>query len=446
MPELNDDKDPQPAPDEAPPPETPETPASDAAAADTPAAEAASPALTQSSGAEDSATAGAAEAGLASDAAPAEPTALGQLAEQMTSADSWLPEQLQPAWTMLQDFPLLRAALIIVLGMLAAYVVRWLVRNSIGRLTGRTNSTLDDEVLRHVSRPVFLTVLYAALALAVISMNLSSGLTSALIRVLFSLTVLVWMLAGLKISSAVISTLANIKDRVPLIQPRTIPLFDITSKLLILLIGSYMVLQIWDVDATAWLASAGVVGIAVGFAAKDTLANLFSGVFILVDSPYKLGDYVNLDSGERGMVTHVGMRSTRLLTRDDVEITIPNAVIANAKIVNESAGRWTKRRIRIKVGVAYGSDLEHVNKTLMAVADAHQEVCREPRARVRMRAFGDSALDFELLAWITEPELRGKITHELLMAVYKAFDEADIEIPYNKQDLYIKEFPGKPSA
>ncbi|MEM9533919.1 MAG: mechanosensitive ion channel family protein [Pseudomonadota bacterium] len=370
-----------------------------------------------------------------------EPTALGQLAEQMTNAESWIPEPLRPAWTMLQDYPLLRAGLIIIAGILLAYLVRWLVRNSIGRLASRTSSSLDDALLKHVQRPVFLTVLYAALAVSVISMGLSPGLTGALIRVLFSLIILIWMLAGLKISSAVINTLAGMKDRVPIIQPRTIPLFDITSKLLILLIGSYMVLQVWDIDATAWLASAGVVGIAVGFAAKDTLANLFSGVFILVDSPYKLGDYVNLDSGERGMVTHVGMRSTRLLTRDDVEITIPNAVIANAKIVNESAGRWTKRRIRIKVGAAYGTDLQKVCDTLMSVADGHAAVCKDPAARVRMRGFGDSALDFELLAWIEEPELRGKITHELLMAVYDAFADADIEIPYNKQDLYIKEFP-----
>ena len=160
-----------------------------------------------------------------------------------------------------------------------------------------------------------------------------------------------------------------------------------------------------------------------------------------MDSPYQLGDYVNLDSGERGMVTHVGMRSTRLLTRDDVEITIPNAVIANAKIINESAGRWTKRRIRIKVGVAYGSNLDQVSETLMSVAKSHSEVCKNPEARVRMRGFGDSALNFELLVWISEPELRGKITHQLLVAVYNAFDNEGIEIPYNKQDLYIKEFP-----
>ncbi len=375
------------------------------------------------------------------DTAATEPTALGQLAEQMTMADSWLPEYLRPAWTLLQDFPLLRAGLIIIIGIVAAYLVRWLVSNSIGRLTGKTHSTLDDQVVTLVSRPVFLSVLYAALSLAVISADIGTGATSIVIRLLFSLAVLAWMVAGLKVSSAVLKSLASMKDKVPIIQTRTIPLFDIVSKLLILLIGSYIILQIWDVDATAWLASAGVVGIAVGFAAKDTLANLFSGVFILVDSPYQLGDYVNLDSGERGMVTHVGMRSTRLLTRDDVEITIPNAVIANAKIINESAGRWTKRRIRIKVGVAYGSNLDQVSETLMSVAKSHSEVCKNPEARVRMRGFGDSALNFELLVWISEPELRGKITHQLLVAVYNAFDNEGIEIPYNKQDLYIKEFP-----
>ena len=91
--------------------------------------------------------------------------------------------------------------------------------------------------------------------------------------------------------------------------------------LIAIALGTYMVLQVWSVDVTGWLASAGIVGIAVGFAAKDTLANLFSGVFILADRPYKLGDYVNLSSGERGKVTHIGIRSTRLLTRDDIEIT-----------------------------------------------------------------------------------------------------------------------------
>ena len=76
----------------------------------------------------------------------------------------------------------------------------------------------------------------------------------------------------------------------------------------------------------------------MGFAAKDTLANLFAGVFILADAPYKIGDFIVLDGGERGRVTKIGIRTTRILTRDDVEITIPNATIANSKIINESGG------------------------------------------------------------------------------------------------------------
>ncbi|MFT5274966.1 MAG: MscS family membrane protein [Cryomorphaceae bacterium] len=85
---------------------------------------------------------------------------------------------------------------------------------------------------------------------------------------------------------------------------------------------------------TAWLASAGIIGIAVGFAAKDTLANLFSGVFILADSPYKLGDYVVLEDNSRGKVTQISLRSTRMLTRDDVEVTVPNSITGNTKIIN----------------------------------------------------------------------------------------------------------------
>ncbi|MDJ0654024.1 MAG: mechanosensitive ion channel family protein [Xanthomonadales bacterium] len=359
---------------------------------------------------------------------------------------SWLPEPLQPLWGALQDYPFLRALGIALIGLLAAYLVRWVFRSVASRLAGRTKTDVDDKILLHVSRPIFLSVFYGSLCLAMISLGVAEQATTVVVRVLLSLMALVWMVAGFRVSRVLLASLARHKHRFEIVQDRTIPLFDIVSKLLVVLLGSYVILQIWNIDATAWLASAGVVGIAVGFAAKDTLANLFSGVFIVVDTPYKLGDYVNLDSGERGMVTHVGMRSTRILTRDDIEITIPNAVIANEKIVNESAGRWVKRRLRIKVGAAYGSDLDLVCDTLMQVARDNSDVCQEPPARVRMRSFGDSAIDFELLCWIDHPEDRGKITHDLLMAVYRYFQAADIEIPYSKHDLYIKEMPSATTA
>ncbi len=141
------------------------------------------------------------------------------------------------------------------------------------------------------------------------------------------------------------------------------------------------------------------------------------------------------------MVTNVGIRSTRILTRDDVEITIHNADIGNAKMHNQSAGRWEKYRIRIKVGVAYGSDLNQVCNVLKLIGFDDKDVCETPEPRVRMRGFGDSSVNFELLCWIDEPVLRGRVIHELHMSVYNKFDELNIEIPYSRQDIYIKEMP-----
>jgi small-conductance mechanosensitive channel len=292
-----------------------------------------------------------------------------------------------------------------------------------------------------LERPFFLLVFFFGLNLAMRVLGFGLGFPLSLIQnshhLLVTLLVLVWLQAGFQIFRLVLESLGRHHETVPIVEERTIPLFDIIGKLLLLGGASYTVLMVWGIDPTAWLASAGVLGIAVGFAAKDTLANLFGGFFIVADAPYKLGDFIILDSGERGRVTHVGIRSTRLLTRYDIEITIPNLLMANAKIINESGGPWKKERVRIKIGAAYGSDADQVCDVLLAVAREHEHICTQPEPRVRLRGFGDSSLDFELLCWIDEPVLRGRHSHELNMAVYKAFARAQIEIPYPKRDVYL---------
>ncbi len=164
-------------------------------------------------------------------------------------------------------------------------------------------------------------------------------------------------------------------------------------------------------------------------------------MFILADGPYKIGDFVVLDTGERGEVTHIGMRSTRLLTRDDVEITVPNSIMGNTTIVNESGGPHEKFRIRVQVSVAYGADIDEVREALLSVAAREESVCDEPEPRVRFRRFGASGLDFELLCWINEPVLSGRVVDILNSSVYKLFQASGIEIPYAKQDIYVKEMP-----
>ena len=354
-------------------------------------------------------------------------------------ATPWIPEALLPYWELVQEWPILGAIGLIVLFFVLSWFVRLVVIAGLAKLFARSSSDLDDVVLENLKKPIFTTTLFLGFILSVQVAQLPYG-SGFLINVFASIIVVSLMLATLRLSTAVLDKLVR-SDRATLIEPRTTPLFDLVFKLVTILVASYSLLLVWGINPVGWLASAGIVGIAVGFAAKDTLANLFSGLFILADSPYKIGDYINLDSGERGEIVGIGMRSTRLLTRSDVEITVPNAVIANAKITNESGGPYQKMRIRLPVGAAYGSDVDQVHDVLLKIGQDNPETCSDPEPLVRMRGFGASSLDFELLCWIEEPKDRGRISHDLLMAIYKGFAEEGIEIPYSKHDIYIKEAP-----
>lgn len=356
----------------------------------------------------------------------------------------YLPESWHPYWNQLQAIPLLKFFIIISVGYVVGKVVQFVLTRSATQVAKRTRTKADDELIALLKRPIFLTVFFFFLIVATKSLDVSVGLKNATMHILLTMIVFMWMTRGFKILNLLLRVLSDLRNKYKMIQRKTVPLFSLLGKIALVAAGSYFILIIWGINPTAWLASAGVIGIAVGFAAKDTLSNLFSGFFIIADTPYKVGDFVVLDSGERGMVTNVGIRSTRILTRDDIEITIPNAVIGNAKIKNQSGGRWEKFRLRIKVGVAYGTDLDLVCKILEDIGIEADNVCETPDPRVRMRLFGPSSIDFELLVWIDEPVLKGRVTHDLLMTVYKKFNEHNIEIPYSKQDVYIKEMPDLP--
>ena len=350
----------------------------------------------------------------------------------------WLPQQLVQLWEYLAAYPLLLALTVVVIGLGLAILARGLIRVFGSFVTRRLPGELDDQLLKVIASVAALLIGYVGLALAVRVLNLTEGTETIVIRVLLSLLVLQLMRKAMKFGSIVLDGLSHVRERFQIIEARTMPLFNLIITVLAIGLASYALLQIWNIDATAWLASAGVIGIAVGFAARDTLANLFAGFFIIADSPYKIGDYIVLDTGDRGEVTHVGVRSTRILTRDDVEVTVPNAEMANVKIYNESGGRWEKFRIRIQVGVAYGSDVHQVVDLLEDLAKHHPSVCKSPTPRVRMRGFGDSSLDFELLCWVDLPASRGLVSHELYMKIYDALNAAQIEIPYSQHDVWFR--------
>lgn len=330
-----------------------------------------------------------------------------------------------------------QALVIVILSILAAVLFDLILIRLLKKLVRRTKTEFDDKLLNLLQRPIFYTVLFIGFGLAINSLQFTSTVNFIVYAIIKTLVVLVWSIAVFKMSTLILEWLSRRQKRFRIVQKRTIPLFDNMIKLVIFAGASYFILLSWKVNISAWLASAGIVGIAIGFAARDTLANLFSGIFIMADAPYKIGDFIVLDSGERGRVTVIGIRSTRILTTDGVEITLPNALIANAKIINESGGPSIKHRIRISIGVAYGSDIDLVRRVLFNIAASNENVCEEPPPQVFFTEFGDSSLNFQLLGWIEKSAIRGQVIDQLNTSIYKEFNQKKIEIPFPQRDIHL---------
>jgi len=350
-----------------------------------------------------------------------------------------LSEPLGNAWNFLQDYPLLYAVLVVALGYGIGRVLKSLIHNLLDRFRQSTKSELDYQIAHYLTSPVLQTTVTFSMVLALAGLDFPGAIEHFLIKICITALLVLWGRAWFRATGVILQALEAERDRFHLFQPRTVPLYEMGIKLLLTGLFIYLFFLVWGIDATAWVASAGIIGIAVGFASKDTLANLISGVSIVADSPYKIGDYIVLDTGERGVVSSLGIRSTRLITRDDVEVSIPNAVIGTAKIVNESGGPYVRHRIRIPIGVAYDSDIDKVIETLKDIAKENENVVDEPSPRVRIRGFGDSAIKIELLCWIKRPAERGVVMHRLNHQLIKRFRDEQIEIPFPQRDLHVKD-------
>ncbi|MGD9546232.1 MAG: mechanosensitive ion channel family protein [Candidatus Krumholzibacteriia bacterium] len=345
-----------------------------------------------------------------------------------------LPESL----TAQLENPWFRALFTLLAALLIGVALRFLLIPFLRRLTSATTWEIDDEILGRLNPALFQTVFLLGLAAAFRSLVTHPGADHAIGAAALTLVVFVGGRFALEVGVLVTRNLSRQAGRVSWIQARTLPLVQFTYKVVVVGMMAYLVMSAWRIDLTTWLASAGVAGIAIGFAAKDTLANFISGIFILADAPYKVGDYIIIDGVTRGEVTEIGMRSTRLLTRENVEVTVPNAVIGNAKIVNESSGPSPLMRVGVGVGVAYGSDVDRVKEVLLGcTADvAHVSPLKDPT--VRFLAMGESSLDFEVRVFVEQPEFRGLVVDALNTRIYKALGEAGIQIPFPQRDVHLK--------
>ncbi len=332
----------------------------------------------------------------------------------------------------------IKAFIFIILSIIIAKIVNLIIKFFFKKLIKKTKTDLDDKLFDIFSNPLFISIFLIGFSISIGLLDITENVLYFIFASIKTILVVMWSIVLFKSISVVLGHFAKQRGNKRFIQKKTIPIFDNTLKLILFLGSVYFIFLTWKINITGWIASAGIIGIAVGFAAKDSLANLFSGIFIIIDAPYKLGDFIILDSGERGKVNVIGLRSTRILTMDSIEITIPNSVMANTKITNESGGPSVKTRLKILVGVEYGVDIDKVKEVMLNIAIKNTIVCNEPEPKVRLIEFGDSALNMQLLCWIDKSSKRGHITDELNTTIYKEFDKNNIGIPFPQMDVNFK--------
>ncbi|MBF0187331.1 MAG: mechanosensitive ion channel [Magnetococcales bacterium] len=189
-----------------------------------------------------------------------------------------------------------------------------------------------------------------------------------------------------------------------------------------------------DLSTIGWLAAAISVGI--GFGLQEIVANFISGIILLVERPIRVGDVVTIGD-IFGRITQIKIRATTVRNFDQQEILVPNKDLITREVTNYTLGDAVMR-IKILIGVAYGSDVETVTRALTDVADKHPRVLDNPEPQIFFMAHGESTLNFELRVFIPTPDLRNFIRHDMNMLINQRFREEGIEIAFPQRDLHIK--------
>lgn len=307
----------------------------------------------------------------------------------------------------------------------------------------QTESKLDDLILAAFGTPAVVAVLvvtmFLSLQVADLPPQFQFILDSKYINV-------VWILLGAWILSTFLyKMIETYGHRIAAgtesdLDDRMIALAQITSKYVIWFAALLLILYVLEINITPFLAGAGIAGLAVALAAQDFLSNFFGGAIIAVDKPFKLKDRIMIDQFV-GDVIQVGARSTRMRTLDNQIVTFPNKKVMDSYVINY-AQPDLRLKVRVNVGVAYGSDIEKVRRVLCEIArDASKSVpyiVEDPEPIVYFLEFGDSSLKFQLVVWTNDFAMTLETQDAINTRIARRFAEERIEIPFPQMDVHMK--------
>lgn len=336
----------------------------------------------------------------------------------------------------------LYAGLIIISGLIGAYVILKLF-SFLEKGAAKTKNVLDDILFASLGKPLAISVIIISLYYSLLHIALPaeySWIVDAKALNVALIIVATWIISsffhsfvskyGRSLSS---KTETELDDKV-------FQILESSIKYIIWFLGFVYILNYIGVEVSPIIASAGVVGIAVSFAAKDIISNFFGGAMILADKPFKVGDRVKIN-GELGDVMALGVRSTKVKTLDHQMLTIPNSIF-NTAIVTNYAMPDVKLKVKIPVSVAYGSDVRRVKEILIEIANraALEEdyILEEPAPSVYFLEYGESSLNYMMVIWAGRFNMSWEVKDKINFLIDERFSEENIEIPFPQMDVHLR--------
>lgn len=332
-------------------------------------------------------------------------------------------------------------SLIILVGFwLLARFTRYFIGHWVMRLTRHTETELDDRLISAVKGPIYYIILLAGLYLAIDNLPLPLRVRSIADGIVYIGGVVVALFMVNRVIDVLLEWYThNITLKTDSqIEKEFLPIIEKLIFIFVFITGLIIVLKHFNYDVLSLVTALGVTSLAIGLAAKDTLANMISGFTLMLDRPFRVGDRVQLSGGEVGDVVEIGLRSTRIKTLDSNLLIVPNTELVNTKVINQFYPNSTMRGM-VKVGIGYGSDVEKAKAIMMEVAKLHPKVLKDPPPTALFLGFGESSIDIEVLFYIENCIEMGMVVDQINTEIKKRFEEEGIEIPYPVRTVYVKQ-------
>ena len=204
-------------------------------------------------------------------------------------------------------------------------------------------------------------------------------------------------------------------------------------RILIVVLAVLVAASVLELSTSGLLVSLGTVALAIGLALKDSFANLANGILLLVNKPFRRGDFVSIN-GVEGKVHNIKLLTVELITFDNVKIVLPNNTVLNGNIINYSS--LAIRRVDMEFSVAYGSDMNKVEEVLRKVAQEHPQVLKSMKINIYMKEHDSSSIVYAVKVWANNGDYFS-IKHSFPKLVYEAFEAEGIKIPFNQLDVHL---------